>query len=244
MYNNLKVANNIINEYFDEHFRYFQHSIYHNKNIGGIKMSITKRDRYVVNILDNHIKCATALQINMLPCFGKAQTVASRRLKMLKDNEYLQRQMYEIIGNSYVYYSTSLKYPPKELEHSLTITDVYIALLRSGYEILTFDVEKGLHYQENYSDKYIIPDIMITAKDSKGRVNKYFCEICLDRNIDHILKKYNKYKYYYIPQISKIRKTTPNELLIVSPIYRELEEGYCIQSELAAIENFFFTMSI
>ena len=43
-------------------------------------MSITKRDRYVVNILDNHLKCATVQQINMLPCFGKAPTVASRRL--------------------------------------------------------------------------------------------------------------------------------------------------------------------
>jgi hypothetical protein len=56
-------------------------------------MSITKRDRYVVNILDNHIKCATVQQINMLPCFCKANTVASRRLKMLSENGYLQRQM-------------------------------------------------------------------------------------------------------------------------------------------------------
>lgn len=206
-------------------------------------MSITKRDRYVVNILDNHIKCITTQQVNLLPCFGKAHTVASRRLKMLSDLDYIQRQMYEIIGNSYVYYSMFLKYPPKELEHSLCMTDVYLALLRSGYEIITFDVEKSLNYKEQGRDKYIIPDIMIVAKDSKGRIQKYFCEVCLDKKFEDITKKYNSYKHYYIPQCSKTRNVTPYELLIISPVYREVD-GNCIKNDLVDIEDFFKVMSI
>lgn len=206
-------------------------------------MSITKRDRYVVNILDNHIKCATVQQINMLPCFCKANTVASRRLKMLSENGYLQRQMFEVIGNSYVYYSNFLKYPPKELEHSLSITDVYLALLRSGYEIITFDVEKALKYIESDKERCVIPDIMIIARDQKGRIQKFFCEICLDRKFDAIVNKYNKYKYYYIPQLRKNRNVSPYELLIISPVYREIE-GHCVKDDIDSIESFFKTMSI
>lgn len=207
-------------------------------------MSITKRDRYVVNILDNHIKCATVQQINMLPCFGKAQTVASRRMKMLKEEEYLQRQMFEVVGNSYVYYSTFLKYPPKELEHSLAITDVYLALLRTGYEIITFDVEKSLNYMEDNKERYIIPDIMAVAKDNKGRIHKYFIEVCLDRKFDLIESKYNKYKHFFIPKLRKQRNTNPYDLLVISPVHRELNEGYCIKTDLSDMEDFFKTMSI
>lgn len=206
-------------------------------------MSVTKRDRYVVNILDNHIKCATVQQINMLPCFGKANTVVNRRLKMLKDNGYLQRQMFEVIGNSYVYYSNTLTHPPKELEHSLTITDVYISMLRCGYDIITFDVETALKYNYENKEKCIIPDIMIVAKDNKGRIQKFFCEICLDRKFDYIESKYNKYKYYYIPKISKGRNITPYELLIISPVHRDID-GYCIKNNLDSLEAFFKTISI
>lgn len=201
-------------------------------------MSITKRDRYVVNILDNHLKCATVQQINMLPCFGKAPTVASRRLKQLKENGYLQRQMFEIIGNSYVYYSTFLKYPPKELEHSLLMTDVYLALLRTGYEIITFNIEKYLYYTEKQKEKYIIPDIMIVAKDPKGRIQKFFCEICLDKKFEHIINKYNIYKTYYIPQISKGRSINPHELLLISPVQRDVD-GFCVNTDINDIESFF-----
>ena len=206
-------------------------------------MSTTKRDRYVVNILDNHIKCATVQQINMLPCFGKAQTVANRRLKMLKENGYIQRQMFEVVGNSYVYYSTFLKNAPKELEHSLAITDVYLALLRTGYEIITFDVEKALKYTENSKEKCIIPDIMIVAKDIQGRIQKFFCEVCLDRKFDEITAKYKKYKYYYIPQLRKQKNSNPFELLIISPVYRDIE-GHCVKDDLVSLEDFFKTMSL
>ena len=206
-------------------------------------MSITKRDRYVVNILDNHIKCATVQQINMLPCFGKAQTVASRRMKMLNDNGYVKRQMYEVVGNSYVYYSTFTNNPTKELEHSLAMTDVYLAMLRTGYEIITFDIETALKYMHDQKERYIIPDIMIVAKDPKGRIQKFFCEICLDRKFEDIITKYNKYKHYYIPKISKNRLLTPYELLIMSPVHRDVE-GYCIKDDLESMEDFFKTMSI
>ena len=93
------------------------------------------------------------------------------------------------------------------------MTDVYLALLRTGYEIITFNIEKYLYYTEKQKEKYIIPDIMIVAKDPKGRIQKLFCEICLDKKFEHIINKYNIYKTYYIPQISK------GEVLILMNYY-------------------------
>lgn len=209
-------------------------------------MSITKRDRHLVNLLDNQLKCMTTTQVNLLPCFSCDNSATSRRLKKLA-TEYclLQRQMIEVVNNTYVYYSTHTKYLPKQIEHSLCMTDVYLALVRSGYDVITFDIETGLKYNENNKDRFIIPDIMVVAKDDRGKIHQFFIEICLDKKIEEIIKKYNIYKNYYIPQMRKLgKKMNPRQLIVVSDIAFSLEDGITINTDLDGMESFFKFMSI
>ena len=153
--------------------------------------------------------------------------------------------MMEVVNNTYVYWSIHDKYLPKQLEHSLKMTDVYLALVRTGYEIITFDIETGLKYNENNKDKIIIPDIMITAKSPVGRIESFFCEICLDKKIEDIKKKYNIYKNYYVPQVKKLGKNiSPRQLLVISDIAFSLDDGITIGTDLDMMESFFKFLSI
>lgn len=179
-------------------------------------MSITKRDRLLVNLMDNELKCISTRQVGMLPMFNCNGTAVNRRLKKIVEYGLLQREMIEIIGNMYVYYSKWDKRLTREIEHSLAITDVYIALLRAEYEIIEFIVEKGIRYKANGKEKMIIPDIMVCARDKEGKLRGWFIEICLDKKVDYIIKKYNCYKTYYIPQREK--KTRARELLIIGDV--------------------------
>ena len=209
-------------------------------------MSITKRDRQLVNLLDNQLKCITTSQVNKLPYFNCDNSATSRRLrKITVEYKFLQRQMMEVVNNTYVYWSIHDKYLPKQLEHSLKMTDVYLALVRTGYEIITFDIETGLKYNENNKDKIIIPDIMITAKSPVGRIESFFCEICLDKKIEDIKKKYNIYKNYYVPQVKKLGKNiSPKQLLVISDIAFTLDDGITIGTDLDEMESFFKFLSI
>ena len=209
-------------------------------------MSITKRDRMLVNLLDNTLKCITTSQINLLPEFQCHDSVLSRRLRKLTlEYKMLQRQMMEVVNNTYVYWSVHEKYLPKQLEHSLAMTDVYLALVRSDYEIIAFEIEQGLKYNENNKDKIIIPDIMITAKSPSGKLEQFFCEICLDKKINDIKKKYDIYKRYYIPQIRKLGKNaTSKQLLVISDIRFSLDGGITIGTDLEEMESFFKFLSI
>lgn len=209
-------------------------------------MSITKRDRYLVNLLDNQLKCMTASQVRLLPCFNCDNSAVSRRLKKIT-TEYnmLQRQMVEVQNNVYVYWSNHTKYLTREIEHSLSMTDVYLALVRTGYQIVTFEIEKGLKYNESNKDKYIIPDIMIVAKDPNGKLHQMFVEICLDKKIEDIKKKYNIYKNYYIPQMNRLgKKMNPRQLLVISDIKFSLDDGITIGTDLDEMESFFKFMSM
>lgn len=209
-------------------------------------MSITKRDRMLVNLLDNTLKCITTSQINLLPMFQCHESVLSRRLRKLTlEYKMLQRQMMEVVNNTYVYWSVHDKYLPKQLEHSLTMTDVYLALVRADYEVITFEIEQGLRYNENNKDKIIIPDIMITAKSPSGKLETFFCEICLDKKINEIKKKYDIYKRYYIPQLRKLGKNaSPKQLLVISDIKFSLDDGVTIGTDLNEMESFFKFLSM
>lgn len=202
-------------------------------------MSITKRDRYLVNLLDNQLKCISTKQVGMLPAFDCSNVATSRRLKKICEYGLVQRQLVEIVGNMYVYWSASDKYLTKEIEHSLAMTDIYIALVRAGYEIISFEIEKGLKFNANNKDKIIIPDIMIVAKKNE-KIRQWFVEICLDRKIKEVIKKYNVYKGCYIPYQKKLGKQMrARELLVVSDIMFSLEDGVTISRDVEDMERFF-----
>ena len=78
-------------------------------------------------------------------------------------------------------------------------------------------------------------NLTFSERDNENRNNR--------NNTNNTNNKYNKYKYYYIPQLRKNRNVSPYELLIISPVYREIE-GHCVKDDIDSIESFFKTMSI
>ncbi len=96
---------------------------------------LTTRDLRVIDFI-NEFKVASTSTIAKL--FFPSLVVCQRRLKYLFDNKELKR-MRESLNNEYIYF----KKRPKQLKHSLTVTEFY-KYLSSKYDIVNFKIEPVL----------------------------------------------------------------------------------------------------
>ena len=90
---------------------------------------------------------------------------------------------------------------------------------------------------------YIKLYVLLVAQQTDWRRAFAWCQAAYsqtrrNKKFEHIINKYNIYKTYYIPQISKGRNINPYELLLISPVQRDVD-GVCINTDINDIESFF-----
>ena len=140
------------------------------------------RDQKVIDFIDlvevanrDHIKEVFFPEVHANICM--------RRLKKLAENEYINRFKHE--GNVFIYYSD--KKPSKRLiKHDLYITDVVVAMIKAGYEIIEF--------KKSYMIGKIISDAYIRYKDPEGKERHLVLEVQLSNKVEDCILKYKDFK--------------------------------------------------
>lgn len=150
---------------------------------------ITDRDYKVIDFLNDY-KIATTSTLEHF--FYPSKRVAQRRLKALVDEKYIKKSR-DSINQDYYYYLKK----PKQLKHSLLITEFYREFSKC-YKIEHFQVQKKI---DN-----LIPDATIGYIDSN--INKV---VFLEVEISNNGFNYQKYKQF---NYKKYFNVMPNVFII------------------------------
>lgn len=140
---------------------------------------MTNRDSKVVEFVTKCPCYSNTIQNIFYP----SRTVSNRRLTILVDYGYLKRYR-EHTHEFYFYYA---KRKPKQMKHSDYIARTYYWIIKQGYEVTEFCIQKRI---EN-----IIPDMLCILKQN-NKVGELPIEIELgNSNIENKIRKYEKSKF-------------------------------------------------
>ncbi|NLY46814.1 MAG: hypothetical protein GX053_12635 [Tissierella sp.] len=155
-------------------------------------MRITERDRKVLDFIEN-FKIATTDTIQEL--FYPSLKVAQRRLKLLHDNKYIKRDREHFTSQFYYYIRK-----PKQLKHSLLLTDFYRELNKTSSI-------------ELFKNEFIIEDLRsdgFVAYELKGKKDIAFVEVEISN------KGFDIEKYERLYKSMKWRKLFPKFPTIIA----------------------------
>lgn len=135
---------------------------------------LTSRDFEILEFLENYkVANTTILQYFFFPSLSACQ----KRLLKLVQSKQLKRAR-DSINNEYIYYIKK----PKQLNHSLKITELYMELSKK-YEIIHFKTEVGIGsirpdaifgYKENNKAKIGMLEVELSNKDFNIKKYEYF----------------------------------------------------------------------
>jgi predicted DNA-binding transcriptional regulator len=133
---------------------------------------ITKRDLEVIKFIEQ-FKVARTSTIQEL--FYPSLRVAQRRLKIITERGFLKRDQ-AIINQEYIYYVKK----PKQLLHSILLTDFYREIHKLGFEIEYFDNEVAIEdirpdglLAYRYKDKAYISFVEVEISNKGLDIDKY-----------------------------------------------------------------------
>ena len=145
-------------------------------------IDIEARDKKVVDFINTFELCRRE-HIKELFFPEVHENICMRRLKKLAEDGHIERIKME--GNVFVYYSE--KKPAKRLiRHDLHITDVVVAMIKAGYEIIEF--------KKSYMIGKIISDAYIRYKDPEGKERHLVLEVQLSNKVEDCILKYKDFK--------------------------------------------------
>jgi hypothetical protein len=141
---------------------------------------MTTRDYKVLNFIEDY-KVATASTLSEL--FFPSLNACYKRLRLMHKENIIKRTR-DFVSQEYIYHTK--KNPPKQLKHSLLVTDFYRELHKKA-EVLNFKLEP-VH-------EHIRPDAVFGYK-YHGKIEIGFLEI----EISHKGFNYQKYEKFYTSQ--------------------------------------------
>lgn len=144
---------------------------------------ITERDIEILSFI-KEFKCVNSDIIAQL-FFSDANNkvmLANRRLKKLVEIKKLNRSKRTDILEPYLYYKGS---KPSNYKHSLLIAQAY-ADIKAKYEIVKYKRE----YEIKYKDTTLRADLMVIAKDNKGKLRAFIIEV---QNAKQYRDKWSEY---------------------------------------------------
>jgi len=167
---------------------------------------MTERDNVIIEFLS---KCpSSSCTINKIFFTGKSMRMTNKRLKLLYDYGHIKRTR-ETNWDNYYYY---VQKKPSQLLHYDYIARAYYWIIKQGYEILNFDIQKQY---EN-----IRPDLLaMIRKNNKDGLLPVEIEFNL-YNLDHKVKLYENSQFEKLVLFSN----KPRESRSITIINRSLKE--------------------
>jgi hypothetical protein len=170
---------------------------------------MTARDQEIIEFLS---KCPSSSgTINKIFFHGKSMRMTNKRLKFLYDYGHLKR-IRETTWDNYFYY---VQRKPVQLQHYDYIARAYFWILKQGYEVIGFDVQK------QYGN--IRPDLLADIRKD-GRSGLLPVEIELNLyNLDHKVKLYESSGFEKLVLFSNRIKES-KAIKIINRNIKELQE--------------------
>lgn len=167
---------------------------------------MTARDKEIIEFLS---KCpCSSCAINKIFFPGKSMRMTNKRLKTLHDYGHLKR-VRETTWDNYFYY---VQRKPVQLQHYDYIARAYFWIIKQGYEVLGFEVQKQFGN--------IRPDLLVDIR-KEGKSGLLPVEIELNLyNLDHKVKLYENSGFEKLVLFSN----QPKESQFLKIINRSIKE--------------------